>query len=200
MLRAIAWLTVGAIVLLGLAFGSPPPSRPKPLTEPPLDPELPRTWEKFAQAVRRNDRVALRQLSASCISCTECLRNTPAEAKALDRYRKQHPDTWYDRLYGPMKFIPAETFWREDGAVVFDAKTTARLLNPAKLAFIASDHNQAGYVAPCLLLPAQVAATQLYEVLLTSIDPSPQREGLQQAFAFISTKQGYKFCGYATIP
>ncbi len=38
--------------------------------------------------------------------------------------------------------------------------------------------------------------------MLAYIDPRPagQEEGMQKAFAFANTKQGYTFCGYSTIP
>lgn len=199
-MRSVILSLVGAVVLLRHAPGPLPASRPKPPAELALDPALRRAWQTFAQAVRKNDLAALRKLSASCITCTDCLRNTGVEEKAFDRYMDQHPDTGFDRLYGPMSFIPAETFWRQDSPLIFDAKAKARLLNPAKLTFIASEQNKAGYVAPCLIKPAEVASTHLYEVLLTTIDPSRGEEGMQKAFAFIKTKQGFKFCAYSTIP
>jgi hypothetical protein len=189
-----------AIVLPGNVPGHPNKSCSRPPAESGLDPELHRVWEKFAQAVRTNDLPTLRQLSAACIRCTECLRNTAAEEKAFDKYMDQHPDTGYDRLFGPLSFIPALDFWRKDAYLIFDAKTKLRLLNPAKLRFATNDHNKAGYVAPCLIVPAQAAATHVYEVFLTYNDPSEQSEGMEKAFAFVKTRQGYKFCGYSTIP
>lgn len=202
MLRSLYLLPAVVMVMLSNAPGNPKKLGTRPLAESALNPELQRAWKQFAQAVRANDLPALRQLSAACIKCTDCVTNTTAEEKAFETYKDQHPDTWYDELYGPLGFIPAAAFWRKDAPLIFDAKTKVRLLNPAKLRFAANDHNKAGYVAPCLILPAQVAAAHVDEVLLTYIDPYPsgQGEGMQKAFAFVKTKQGYKFCGYSTIP
>jgi BarA-like signal transduction histidine kinase len=201
-MRAVTLSIVGAVVLLSQAPSSSPASRQPSPADPALDPELHRTWKQFAQAVRRHDLPALRQHSTACISCLDCLQNTPAEEKAFEQYSDRHPNTGYDRVMGSLRYIPAETFWRQDSPLIFDVKTTSRLLTPAKLTFIASEQNKAGYVVPCLLKPAEAASARLYEVLLTTIDPYPsgQGEGMQKAFAFIKTKQGYKFCGYDTIP
>ena len=190
------------MVLLGDAPGNSKKLGTRSPAELTLNPELHQAWKQFAQAVRANDLPALRLLSAACIHCTDCVTNTAAEETAFETYKDHHPDTWYDELYGPFSFIPAAAFWRKDGPLIFDAKTKLRLLNPAKLRFASSDHTKAGYVAPCLILPTQVASAHVDEVLLSYIDPYPasQGEGMQKAFAFVKTKQGYKFCGYSTIP
>ena len=203
MTRSVTLLTLLLVALLTRSIGYPRETTVRPLTESRLnDPELQRAWTTFARAVQANDLPALNQLSAGCIQCIDCVTNTPAEATAFETYQKKHPDTWYDTLYGSLGFIPTQAFWQRDGRLIFDAKTKSRLLDPAKLRFAANDHNKAGYVAPCLILPAQAASTPVYEVLLTYIDPYPagRGEGMQKAFAFVKTKQGYKFCGYSTIP
>lgn len=203
MVRSVALLTiiVVALALLGKAIGYLQRPRARPLVESRLNnPELQRAWKKFAQAVQTNDLPALQQLSAACIQCSDCVTNTDAEATAFEAYQKKHPDTWDDALYDSLSFVPAEVFWHRDGHLVFDPKTKSRLLDPAKLQFGANDHTTEGYVAPCLILPAQAASTRISEVLLTYIDPSRQGEGMQQAFIFVKTEQGYKFCGYFTIP
>ena len=202
MLRSLYLLPAVVIVLLGNAPGTPKKLGTRPPAESPPNPELHRAWEQFAHAVRANDLPALRHLSAACIQCTDCVTNTAAEETAFENYKDQHPDTWYDELYGSFSFIPAEAFWRKDGPLIFDTKTKLRLLNRAKLRFAANDHNKAGYVAPCLILPAQAALAHVDEVLLTYLEPYPsgRGEGMQKAFAFVRTKQGYKFCGYSTIP
>ena len=202
MLRSLYLLPAVVMVMLGNAPGTPKKLGTRPPAESTLNPELHRAWTQFAQAVRANDLPALRQLSAACIQCTDCVTNTAAEETAFETYKDQHPNTWYDELYSSFSFIPADAFWRLDGPLIFDTKTKLRLLNPAKLRFAANDHNKAVYVAPCLILPAQVASTHVDEVLLTYLEPYPsgQGEGMQKAFAFVKTKQGYKFCGYSTIP
>jgi hypothetical protein len=202
MLRSLALLPAVALVLLGNAPGNPKKSGTRRPYESALNPELQRVWKQFAQAIQASNFPALRQLSAACIQCTDCVTNTAPEATAFEAYKDQHPDTWYDQLYGSLGFIPAEVSWRKDAPLIFDAKTKLRLQNPAKLRFAANDHNKAGYVAPCLILPAQAASTHVDEVLVTYLDPYPagQGEGMQKAFAFVRTKQGYKFCGYSTIP
>lgn len=202
MLRSLYLLPVVVMVLLGNARGNTKKLATRPPAESTRNPELHRAWTQFAQAVRANDLPALRQLSAACIQCTDCVTNTAAEETAFETYKNQHPDTWYDELYGSFSFVHAAAFWRKDGPLIFDAKTKLRLLNPAKLRFAANDHNKVVYVAPCLILPAQAASAHVDEVLLTYLDPYPsgQGEGMQKAFAFVRTKQGYKFCGYSTIP
>jgi hypothetical protein len=203
MTRSVTLLTLLLVARCSRSIGYPRETTARPLSEPRLNnPGLHRAWTKFARAVQTNDLPALHQLSAGCIHCIDCVTNTPAEATAFETYQQKHPDTWYDTLYGSLGFIPTQAFWQRDGRLIFDAKTKSRLLDPAKLRFAANDYNKAGYVAPCLILPAQAASTPVYEVLLTYSDPYPtgQGEGMQKAFAFVKTKQGYKFCGYSTIP
>ncbi|RZJ57809.1 MAG: hypothetical protein EOO55_02535 [Hymenobacter sp.] len=204
MTRFVTLLTLLVAAPLSRSIGYADRSSARSLLDSKLNnPELQRAWAKFSRAVQTNDLPALHQLSAGCIACIDCVTNTPAEATAFETYQKKHPNTWYDTLYGSLGFIPTQAFWQRDGRLIFDAKTKSRLLNSAKLRFAANDHNKAGYVAPCLILPAQAASTHVYEVLLTYIDPYPGgrgEEGMQKAFAFVKTKQGYKFCGYSTIP
>jgi hypothetical protein len=200
MMRSVTLLTLLLIFLLSGSIGYPIETIARPLIKSRLnDLELQRAWTKFARAIQINDLPALHQLSASCIQCLDCVTNTPAEVTAFETYQQKHPETWYDTLYGSLVFIPTPAFWQRDGRLIFDAKTKARLLDPAKLRFATNDHHKAGYVAPCLIL---AASAPVYEVLLTYSDPYPagQGEGMQKAFAFVQTKQGYKFCGYSTIP
>jgi hypothetical protein len=104
---------------------------------------------------------------------------------------------WCNTLYDSFGFISTPAFWQQDRRLIFDAKTKSRLLDSAKLRFAANDQSKVGYVAPCLVLLAPAASIPVYEVLLTYLDPYPigQEEGMQKAFTFAKTKQGYKFCG-----
>jgi hypothetical protein len=135
MLRALA-LFILALGIPGCdAPGNPNAAGPQPRNESAADLELRRAWEQFARAVQANDLPALRRLSAECVVCTECVTNTAAEEKAWERYMDQHPTTGDQVLYGSLRYVPAEAFWRQDGPLIFDAKTKERLQNLAKLGF-----------------------------------------------------------------
>jgi hypothetical protein len=200
MVRLVSAVSLAALALLSWATrpSDPVASRPGPAPEP--SPELRRAWQAFAQAVRANNRPALRRLSAACLYCPDCATNTRAEQAAFEAYQQQHPDTWYETYQGSRSFLPADAFWREDAPLIFTAHTQARLLSPDKLCFAHNDHNKDLLIAPCLLDSAQAAAAQLVEVLVLDIDPSASTQGLQKSFNFVKTARGYQFCGYYTIP
>jgi hypothetical protein len=199
MVRSRSLVALLSFLVLGGATGpSESPDFPPAAGEP--SPELLWAWHAFAKAVQANDRPALRRLSAACIHCTDCATNTAVEQAAFESYQKQHPSTWYDTYYGPRSLIPAATFWREDARLIFTDHTKARLLIPSKLAFGNNDHNKGMFVDPCIIPPAQVDTAHVEEVLVLDIDPSTKSQGMQKCFNFVKTAQGYKFCGYYTIP
>lgn len=135
--------------------------------------KLQETWNRFAEAVRRQDTVSLKALSTPYIQCYNCPGDTT--------------------------FISFARF-REYAADIFAPPTMARLNDTTKLRFIDNGHNAELYVTSCVAKDMRLRQPHCKEVLLTNIDPSPDFEGAQQAFSFIETKEGYKFCGYSTIP
>ncbi|WP_118951775.1 hypothetical protein [Taibaiella helva] len=135
--------------------------------------KLQETWNRFADALRLGDTASLRALSTPYLQCYNCPGDTT--------------------------FIPFARF-RDHVPEIFGAATLARLKDNTKLRFIDNGHNAELYATSCVTKPLRLWQPHCKEVLLTYIDPSTDFEGAQQAFAFIETKEGFKFCGYSTIP
>jgi hypothetical protein len=88
MLRSLYLLPAVIMVMLSNAPSNPKKLGTRPLAESALNPELQQAWKRFAQAVRANDLPTLRQLSAACIKCTDCVTNTTTEEKACQSFRQ----------------------------------------------------------------------------------------------------------------
>jgi hypothetical protein len=138
--------------------------------------ELQQAWTLFAKAVQRNDLPAVRSLSAGCILME------PGQ---------------------PTPYVTTAAFLRQQWPIVFNANTKARLLKPNCLRFnLDNAQNKHLYQQPCIANSIDFKTAKIQEVLVTVIDPYPASpgEGMQKAFAFSKTKNGFKFCGYGTIP
>ncbi len=141
------------------------------------------TWFRFADALQQKDTAAIRTLSAACIWCSDCDdQAVPPEGGTQEA----------------SKFVPFNRFLQHNLPVIIDAATQARLKDLSKLTFVDDTQNRDLYQAPCMLRPDRDSRQK--EVLLLLIDPSQETEGLQRAFSFMETPEGYKFCGYSTIP
>ncbi|PSK92778.1 hypothetical protein [Taibaiella chishuiensis] len=136
------------------------------------------TWSRFADAVLQRDTATIRALSAGCIWCSDCKAQAPPA--------------------GDDKFIPVAQFLQHNLPVIFNDASQSRLKDPSKLTFTDDTQNRDLYQAPCMRRTERLSRQK--EVQLLVVDPSQETEGLQQAFSFMETPEGYKFCGYSTIP
>lgn len=101
----------------------------------------------------------------------------------------------------PRPYVNTTTFLKQQWGSVFDANTKARLLELRCLRYnLENEQNKSLYQRTCIASPEDFRNANVQEVLVTIIDPYPASEGMQKAFAFIKLRDGYKFCGYSTIP
>lgn len=140
------------------------------------------TWYRFATAVQGKDITTLKALSAGCIRCSGCSGIPEADSPAMP--------------YSPI--IPIDEFLETRLPIIFDPVAIQRAKEPSKLTFLDDSQNLDLYVAPCMHRSTTKRGQK--EVLLLVTDPSIETEGLQLAFSFMDTPEGYKFCGYSTIP
>lgn len=151
--------------------------------------KLQTAWNHFADALLQQDTNSLKALAAACIKCENCPESVDSS----------HIIQTGEEPYGA-RLIPFNQFLAVYGPYIFDARTMMRLKDQTKLHFIDNGYNAELYVAPCIQTSSGLKSPQYKEVLLTFVDSSGEFEGAQHAFAFIETKEGYKFCGYSTIP
>ena len=74
------------------------------------------------------------------------------------------------------------------------------MLNNSKIRFHDDEVNKGLYEKTCIITSSDLKKAKLQEMFVKIVDPSLETEGMDKAFAFIQTRQGYKFCGYSTIP
>ncbi len=158
------------------------------------------TWNRFATAVLQYDVKAFKALSTDSIRCDECLTNTRTENSLLNDYKINNERTWYNDLYTKLCYISIAKFIQEDYELIFSDQIKSRLLDATKLHFIDNDHNSRLYSRPGIIGKPQKTKPDFKEVLLTTIDSTPTREGAQFAFAFVNVGGQFKFCGFSTIP
>lgn len=140
-------------------------------------------WFRFADALQKKDTAAIRALSAACIWCSGCNDQAVSPEGVIP-------------VAG--KFVPFSRFVQQHLPVIVNTATQARLKDVAKLTFVDDTQNRDLYQASCMQRPDRDSRQK--EVLLLLVDPSQETEGLQQAFSFMETPEGYRFCGYSTIP
>ena len=169
-------------------------------TSPKQDEEFEKAWTKFANAVLSRNPKALAELSSACIYCTHCVTNTPKEDSLFNDFRSKNPDAWYEKLNSEYCYIPINKFLSDDFELIFDSITTSKMLKASKISYHDDGHNKGLYKNNCIAKSSELKNSKLLEMFVKVIDYSSETEGLSKAFAFIQTKQGYRFCGYSTIP
>jgi hypothetical protein len=162
--------------------------------------EFEEAWLTFANAVLSGDLNKVKQLSANCIECSSCVTNTPKEDSLFNNFQKKNPNTWHDKLYSELSYIPIDKFLNEDFTIIFNSFTKTKLLDSSKTRFHDDEINKGMYDKKCIISNTDFKKANLLEMFVKIIVPSTETEGMDKAFAFIQTKQGYKFCGYSTIP
>jgi hypothetical protein len=159
--------------------------------------EFEKAWRIFVNAVLADDFKKTKQLSTNCIDCSICVTNTPEEAAVYDEYWSSHQ---YFKKIDSAKFVSIDKFIREDLKIIFDSTLKSRLKVESKVIFHDYGIVNRTYNERCIISSSDFKKSKLQEAIVSVIDPSPEFEGFQKAFDFILTKQGYKFCGYSTIP
>ena len=164
------------------------------------DEEFKKDWITFVNAVLAGDLKTLKGLSSGCIYCTDCVTNSHKEDSLFSDFQNKNPDTWYARLNSEFYYISIDKFLREDLTIVFDSISKSRMLNDSKIRFHNDEANKDLYAKKCIVSGMDLRNVKILEMFVKVVDPSSETEGMDKAFAFIQTKQGYKFCGYSTIP
>ncbi len=162
--------------------------------------ELQKVWAAFATAIASKNVATIKAMSTPCVGCVDCLTNTTEEDSKIMAMRHQHPEKWYDMMYGKLCFIDIGRFIRDDLPVILNEETKARLLDESKLHFVDNGHNRGVYDNNCIASVAERKKAVFAEVLVTVMDGGGGSEGMQKAFAFVKTGGSFKFCGYSTIP
>ncbi|WP_271769877.1 hypothetical protein [Aquimarina algiphila] len=141
-----------------------------------------KTWENFLTIVQEKDKAAFKEVSSKTIRCYLCLENTLADQKELDAKRESDPD-WYNQLYDKDIYIPIDRFINEDFDLIFNPEFVS-ILKEKKTIFYKNDNEE----------------VELYEVLVTTTEPSAEHEGGQHSFQFIKKKGDWKLREIGTIP
>lgn len=164
------------------------------------DEEFKKAWMNFVNAVLTGNLKEIKGLSSHCIYCTDCVTNTPKESSVFDTFRNTNQKTWSNKLYNEFSYLPIDEFLREDLPIIFDSTTKSRMIDISKFRFQYDNRNQDLYQKSCIIKGSSSLKGTIIEMFVTINDPSSENEGLEKAFAFIKTEEGYKFCGYSTIP
>ncbi len=141
-----------------------------------------KTWVEFLTIVQEKDKTAFKEISSDRIRCYLCLENTLAEQKELESKRESDPN-WYDQLYDKDIYIPIDRFVKEDFDLIFSSEFVS-ILKEKKTIFYKREDRK----------------TEVYEVLVTTTEPSAEHEGGQHNFQFIKKKGGWKLSEIGTIP
>jgi hypothetical protein len=164
------------------------------------DKEFEEAWKIFANAVLSADLKQVKQLSSSCIHCTDCVTNTRQEDSLFKKFQSENPDTWYEKLNSKFCYVPIDKFLKEDFAIVFESVGKSRMLIASKISYHNDSVNKGMYDKKCIVSSMELKNGKIMEMFVKVVDPSSETEGMSKTFAFIQTKQGYKFCGYSTVP
>lgn len=140
------------------------------------------TWKEFLILVQNKDKTAFKEMSNITIRCYLCLENTLAEQKELESKRESDPN-WYDKLYDEDIYIPIDRFVKEDFDLIFNSEFVS-ILKEKKTVFFKNENE----------------GTELYEVLVTTTEPSIDHEGGQHNFQFIKKNGKWKLNEIGTIP
>jgi len=165
------------------------------------DKEFEDAWKVFAKTVLVKDFKTIKYLSAKCIYCTDCPTNTSKEDSLFAIFRKNNPNSWYDKLYEEFSYIPIDRFLKEDFSITFEPVVESRMLDNSKTRYhIVDTINLHLFDKKCITQGSNLKNIKIIEIFVKVVDFSEETEGMSKTFIFIQTKDGYKFCGYSTIP
>jgi hypothetical protein len=163
--------------------------------------ELEKSWRIFTNAVLSNNLREIKEISTACIHCTDCPTNTRQEDSLFSEYQKKNPNTWYDKLYSQFSYIPIDEFLTNDYPSVFDSVVKSRFYNQSAIRFYdVNEINMHLYSKNCIVNSSTIKESTITEIFVKTIDWSEETEGMSKVFSFLKTKDGYKFCGYWTLP
>lgn len=202
MKRHIILITTWA-VLITLCFSNSPftySHNTIHTTNTTADREFKQVWRTFSKAILNQDLKLIKSLSTDCILCADCVVNTPKEERIFKEFQEKNPDQWYNKLYEEYCYINIDKFIKEDLNIIFNEKVKSILLDKIKIQYNNNNHNAKAYNKTCIVGNIMTTQYTFKEVLLTYMDPTPQFEGSQWAFAFVKKNGKYKFCGFSTIP
>ncbi len=171
-----------------------------------IDPKFTATWAAFVTAVKNGDSKALKELSTDCVLCGECLYNTDAESKAYNQLLDKASDAnkkgskfdMDDSLIAAKGYYPIDKFIKEDFAIVFDSAIKSRIADPKLITITNNEHNRKLFTKDCITKSTELGTPKLLEVNLDA-GQGDGEFGWTAVFAFIETKNGYKFCGFSAV-
>lgn len=141
-----------------------------------------KTWHSFLAVVESGNKEKFQEVAASKIKCYECLENTPKEQRELEELR-ENDSLWYDTLNEELIYIPSDSFIKND---------LRRLFNPAFLALLKNNKT--------LYHKRTEDEMEVYEILVTTIEPTDEQEGMQHSFQFQKINDTWKFTEVSSIP
>lgn len=162
--------------------------------------ELEKTWKVFANAILIGNKKIIKDISTNCVYCTDCPTNTRQEDSLFNEYQKKNPKIWYDKLSSEFSYISIDEFLTNDYPLIFDSIVNTRLFNQSKIRFFDEETNKNLYKKNCIINSQALKESTIIQLFVKTIDWSEENEGMDKVFSFIKTKQGYKFCGYWTLP
>lgn len=172
-------------VLIGtmLLFQEPPTSSSKPVKQEGgngVQVEETKVWQTFISAVNKGNKDKFREISASTIKCFDCLENTESEGVALTQM-KMDDENWYERIYSEQIFVPIDKFMVQDYDLIFTPAFVKILENKPPSYFLTNNNEN-------------------LEVVVTTVEPSAEFEGMQHVFHFRKEEGAWKFAELSTIP
>lgn len=158
------------------------------------------TWTAFTKAVKAGDIQGFRALSADCIYCPWCARNTPQEDSVYKRLLNVQGRTGYEQHYPSNNTKLLETFIKEDYSLIFTKAVKKRLGMEANALFTPISYFPELLQQDCAAGQAKAPHAELIEVLLPDLNVSRKKAGPSLAFVFVKQENAYKFCAFALAP
>ncbi len=142
------------------------------------DKEIVEVWNNFLKTIEQKNKNEFRKLSSDEIDCYVCPDNTPQEYEEFNKLRAENDD-WHE-IYNSKTHISIDTFLQQDFDVIFN-NNFVTTLKTKKTIFSKAD-------------------TNVYQILVTTTEPTLEHEGGQHNFKFKKENGIYKFCEIGTIP
>ncbi len=142
------------------------------------DKEIVEVWSNFLKTIEQKNKNEFRKLSSNKIDCYVCPDNTPQEYEELNKLRAENDD-WHE-IYNSKTHISIDTFLQQDLNIIFNSDFVT-ILKTKKTIFSKAD-------------------TNVYQILVTTTEPTLEHEGGQHNFKFKKENGIYKFCEIGTIP
>lgn len=144
--------------------------------------EIENTWSGFLDVVEQKDKNGFRNFSDDTIRCYLCLKNTEHEQKVLE-FLRENDSAWYDKLYDEKIFIPVNKFIEEDFDLFFNEEFVDILKK-----------------GETIYSQREIDTADVYEVLVTTTEPTLTHEGGQHTFQFRKINNNYKLTEISAVP